>query len=126
MGHRNPQGLYYHQDLNYLFSTEHGPSGGDEINILDLNKDYTEVPNYGWPMASYGRHYFDNNDDNDIRYKLSPLKKSHSENGFIEPLRYFDPSVGISQVIGVNEDFYETEGNVLFVGTMGTAKKLKE
>lgn len=126
IGHRNPQGLYYHQKLNYLFSTEHGPSGGDEINFLDLNKKYENVPNYGWPLSSYGRHYFDNNDDNDSRYKLSPLKKSHSKYGFIEPLKYFDPSVGISQIIGVNKDFYKSDGNVFFVGTMGTAKKLKE
>jgi hypothetical protein len=126
IGHRNPQGLYYHKNLNYLFSTEHGPSGGDEINVLDLNQSYNEPPNYGWPLSSYGRHYFDNDDDNDIRYKLSPLKKSHSKYGFIEPLKYFDPSVAISQIVGVNNDFYNTDGNVLFVGTMGTAKKLKE
>ena len=125
-GHRNPQGLYYHSDLNYLFSTEHGPSGGDEINILNLNQNFDKIPNYGWPLSSYGRHYFDNNDDNDIRYKLSPLKDSHSKYGFVEPLKYFNPSVGISQIVGVNKDFYETDGNVLFVGTMGTAKKLKE
>ena len=126
IGHRNPQGLYYHQNLNYLFSTEHGPSGGDEINFLDLNKNYENVPNYGWPLSSYGRHYFDNDNDNDTRYKLSPLKKSHSKYGFIEPIKYFDPSVGISQIIGVNKDFYKSDKNVFFVGTMGTAKKLKE
>ena len=34
LGHRNPQGLYYHSNLNYLFSTEHGPNGGDEINKI--------------------------------------------------------------------------------------------
>ncbi len=126
LGHRNPQGLYYHSNLNFLFSTEHGPSGGDEINLLDLNQNYNEIPNYGWPLSSYGRHYFDNNDDNDIRYKLSPLKNSHSDYGFVEPLKYFVPSVGISQIVGVDKNFYETNGSVLFVGTMGTAKKLKE
>ncbi len=126
MGHRNPQGLYYHSNLNYLFSTEHGPNGGDEINLLNLNKKYGEIPNYGWPISSYGRHYFDNDDDNDVRYKLSPLKGSHSKFGFIEPLKYFNPSVGISQIVGVDKNFYDTDGNVLFVGTMGTAKKLKE
>ena len=126
MGHRNPQGLYYHSNLNYLFSTEHGPSGGDEINLLDLNKKYSEIPNYGWPISSYGRHYFDNDDDNDVRYKLSPLNNSHAKYGFIEPIKYFNPSVGISQIVGVDKKFYQTDGNVLFVGTMGTAKKLKE
>lgn len=126
MGHRNPQGLFYHSSLNYLFSTEHGPSGGDEINILNLNKKNKDIPNYGWPISSYGRHYFDNNNNDDVRYKLSPLKNSHSDYGFIEPLKYFNPSVGISQIVGVGKNFYKTDGNVFFVGTMGTAKKLKE
>ena len=35
MGHRNPQGLYFSEDLNSFFSTEHGPNGGDEINKID-------------------------------------------------------------------------------------------
>ena len=126
MGHRNPQGLYYHSNLNYLFSTEHGPNGGDEINILDLNQNDKAIPNYGWPLSSYGKHYFDDNNENDVRYKLSPLKDSHSKYGFIEPLKYFTPSVGISQIVGVDKEFYNTDGDVLFVGTMGTAKKLKE
>ena len=127
MGHRNPQGLYFSNDLNMLFSTEHGPSGGDEINLLNLNNnDENEIPNYGWPLSSYGRHYFDNNDDDDIRYKLSPLNDSHSKYGFKEPLKYFNPSVGISQIVGVNKNFYDSTGDVLIVGTMGTAKKLKE
>ena len=127
MGHRNPQGLYFDNDLNTLFSTEHGPSGGDEINYLDFNQiNYIDIPNYGWPMASYGRHYFDLGDDQDSRYKLSPLKKSHSKYGFIEPLKYFDPSVGISQIIGIPNDFYKSDNNNFLVGTMGNAKKLKE
>ena len=98
----------------------------EEINLLNLNKKYSEIPNYGWPISSYGRHYFDNDDDNDVRYKLSPLNNSHAKYGFIEPIKYFNPSVGISQIVGVDKKFYQTDGNVLFVGTMGTAKKLKE
>ncbi len=127
LGHRNPQGLFLSKNLNYLFSTEHGPNGGDEINIIDLNLDKdSELPNYGWPISSYGRHYFDNNDDNDARYKLSPLKKSHKDYGFIEPIKYFVPSVGISQIVGVDKNFYNSDNDIFFVGTMGTAKKLKE
>ena len=80
IGHRNPQGLYYSNDLNILFSTEHGPSGGDEINFLNLDVNDNTIANYGWPIASYGRHYYDNEDDKDKRYELSPLKKSHSKN----------------------------------------------
>ena len=55
-GHRNPQRLYYDKQDNIIVSTEHGPYGGDEINILKIGK------NYGWPIASYGEKYpkFDN------------------------------------------------------------------
>jgi glucose/arabinose dehydrogenase len=126
MGHRNPQGLYFSNELNMLFSTEHGPSGGDEINFLDFNVNKDQIANYGWPIASYGRHYFDNDDDKDKRYELSPLKKSHSKNGFIEPLKYFVPSVGISQIIGVPKKFFKSDNNKFLVGTMGNAKKFKE
>ena len=126
-GHRNPQGLFYSKNLNALFSTEHGPSGGDEINFLDFKK-YTEnnSANFGWPMASYGRHYFDNDDDSDTRYILSPLKKSHKENGYIEPIKYFTPSVGISQIIGVPNEFYKSTQNSFIVGTMGHAQKIND
>ena len=55
MGHRNPQGLYFDKENNKIFSTEHGPSGGDEINIIKQNLN--ETPNYGWPISSYGDHY---------------------------------------------------------------------
>ena len=122
-GHRNPQGLYFNKQTNQLLSTEHGPSGGDEINVINLhNKD--KILNYGWPVASYGNHYFEEKNDN--RLELSPLKKSHKENGFIEPIKYFVPSVGISQIIGIPNDFFETKSQQFIVGTMGTAKKLKD
>ena len=122
-GHRNPQGLFLNNQTNQLFSTEHGPNGGDEVNVINFNSD-NEIPNYGWPIASYGEHYFQEKNDN--RLKLSPLKKSHEENGFVEPIKYFVPSVGISQIIGVPNDFFESQSQQFVVGTMGTAKKLKE
>ncbi len=124
-GHRNPQGLFYSKDLNMLFSTEHGPAGGDEINFLKVDKSREAIPNYGWPMSSYGRHYFDNDDDKDSRYELSPLYKSHAKYGYIEPLKYFVPSVGISQIIGVSNEI-SNKNYKFFVGTMGNAKKFKE
>ena len=49
-GHRNPQGLLVN-DNNVILSTEHGPRGGDEINIIQSGK------NYGWPAITYGRDY---------------------------------------------------------------------
>ena len=49
-GHRNPQGLYIDKNKN-IFSTEHGPEAGDEINLIEENK------NYGWPLATFGTAY---------------------------------------------------------------------
>lgn len=126
MGHRNPQGLYLDNTSKNLLSTEHGPSGGDEINILKLDLKSEKTPNYGWPISSYGRHYHDDNDDGDSRYKLSPLYKSHKKHGFIEPIKFFDPSVGISQITKINNSFYKSNQNSFVVGTMGSAKKMKE
>ena len=125
-GHRNPQGLFLSEDLNILFSTEHGPHGGDEINFLKIDELKNTIPNYGWPMASYGRHYYDNNNDDDERYKLAPLKKSHSKYGYVEPLKYYNPSVGISQIIGIPKKFSGKDNYKFVVGTMGNAKRFKE
>ncbi len=56
MGHRNPQGLFYDKANNFfLLEAEHGPEGGDEINLIQLNENIT--PNYGWAISSYGEHY---------------------------------------------------------------------
>ena len=55
LGHRNPQGLYYSNKFDFILSTEHGPKGGDEININ--NNPFSKVKNFGWPISSYGEHY---------------------------------------------------------------------
>ena len=91
MGHRNVQGLYYDKNKNLIWSSEHGPKGGDEVNLNDLNEKNNVIPNYGWPISSYGKHYVD---DKSL-YEKAPLKKSHVKNGFIEPKKYFVPSIGI-------------------------------
>ena len=104
MGHRNPQGLFVKDD-KFIFETEHGPEGGDEINIINWSKK-DEVPNYGWPVSSYGNHYGGVNDFNKDLYKKYPLHKSHSEYGFSEPLKYFVPSIGISQILGLDKNIY--------------------
>ena len=51
LGHRNPQGLYFDQEENVLYANEHGPLGGDELNIIEKGG------NYGWPLFSHGRNY---------------------------------------------------------------------
>ena len=101
MGHRNPQGLHHDRHNNLILSTEHGPKGGDEINLIKLNEK--NIPNYGWPIASYGEHY-DQVMVADGSLDEYPLLKSHKNNGFIEPLKYFVPSIGISEIISLNND----------------------
>jgi len=88
MGLRNPQGLTYIKNKNILINTEHGPKGGDEININFLDKIY----NFGWPIASYGIRY--NGED--------PFQKNHDK--FDEPVRHFSPSIAPSQIIPTFND----------------------
>ena len=98
LGHRNQQGLFYYQDENgnqFILNSEHGPKGGDEINVNYLENE--KLYNFGWPIASYGINYDGTN----------PFKSSHKDHGFDEPLKYFTPSIGISEIsiINNNEDF---------------------
>ena len=103
MGHRNPQGLYFDEENNFIIETEHGPKGGDEINLIKIDHlKGDKVLNYGWPISSYGEHY-DNEIDQSL-YEKYPLHKSHIDYGFIEPIKFFTPSIGISEVIKIESD----------------------
>lgn len=102
LGHRNPQGLYYDLDKDYVISTEHGPHGGDEIN---LNLNTKIVKNFGWAISSYGEHYGGKESyENKSKYKKYPLHKSHKDYNFIEPIKYFVPSIGISQLVQIKQN----------------------
>ena len=93
-GFRNNQGL--HVGSACILSTDHGPEGGDEINNIKINK------NYGWPFASYGEPY-EKNDIND--YKFPHFLKSHINNNFEEPIFSFLPSIAISRLIRIPDNF---------------------
>lgn len=110
VGHRNQQGMYL-INQNLILTTEHGPKGGDEINLINLKE--TQIQNFGWPMASYGTHYDSVPLSRAIK-KIAPLKKSHKEYGFIEPKHYFKDSIGISEII---KNFY-SETNNYFVTSL--------
>ncbi len=110
IGHRNPQGLFYSKKFDFILSTEHGPKGGDEINF-NLNP-FSEIKNFGWPISSYGEHYATHYSKKIL--KEAPLNNSHKKYGFIEPLKYFVPSIGISQTISLNHNDDE-----FLVGAMG-------
>ena len=74
LGHRNPQGLYFDKKNNFILETEHGPAGGDEINLIEtdnINKD--KIQNFGWAISSAGEHYGAKSETNKIKYKNNLL-----------------------------------------------------
>ena len=87
------------ENQNAIISTEHGPKGGDEININRYPS--SKIMNFGYPISSYGEHY--SNDK--YLYEEAPLYKSHKDYGFEEPVDYFVPSIGISDVEKYNDKY---------------------
>ena len=112
-GHNNPQGITFNKNRNIIFSAEHGPQGGDEVNVNDLSENKNKIKNFGWPIASYGEHYGYPAEDIMHLYDMAPLYKSHKAHGFIEPLDYFVPSIGISDIVSYKDK--------LFVASMGSS-----
>ena len=108
MGHRNPQGLYFDKENNFLLETEHGPQGGDEINLIDLyNENINKIPNYGWAIVSAGEHYGGKKESTNKQiYEKYPLYKSHSDYGFTEPLKSFVPSIAIAEIVKIGKNNY--------------------
>ena len=102
-GHRNAMGLY--ADSNVILSTEHGPRGGDEINKIEIDG------NYGWPVASYGDPY-------GLNPKKEKYLDSHKNNGFIEPIFSFIPSIGISEIIKIPNSFSNNWKNNFIVSSL--------
>jgi hypothetical protein len=127
MGHRNPQGLYYDPQNDLIFSTDHGPKGGDEINV-DIYPKKNKIKNYGWPKSSYGVRYdedinfIDESCSKELLVKIAPLCKSHKNFGFEEPLKFFTPSIGITQLLRISKleisNFHE-----LLIASMGYDKE---
>jgi hypothetical protein len=93
-GHRAPQGLEFDPDRKLLFSTEHGPRGGDELNLIE------EGNHYGWPYVTFGREYLTEQKKLLNNFKTKPKTNSHE--GFTEPLYSWVPSVAPSQLAIVN------------------------
>ena len=130
IGHRNPQGLFYDVKNDILFSTEHGPQGGDEINV-NVSPNLNKIKNFGWAISSYGEHYgFDDGWSEKIKketdliddlYKVAPLNKSHKDFGFEEPIKYFTPSIGITEILKVKNN--KSDIHKLLVSSLGWNKE---
>lgn len=100
-GHRNPQGMAIHPVTGNVWIHEHGPKGGDEINIVEAGK------NYGWPIITYGKNY-----------SGTTITKNTSLPGMEQPIHYWDPSIAPSGMTFITSNVYpEWKGNVL-VGSL--------
>ncbi|WP_281777824.1 PQQ-dependent sugar dehydrogenase [Croceibacter atlanticus] len=96
-GHRNPQGMEINPETNTIWLHEHGPKGGDEINIPKKGL------NYGWPSITYGKNY-----------SGTTITKDTSKPGMEQPVFYWVPSIAPSGMSFVTSDKYPNlKGNLL-------------
>lgn len=96
-GHRNPQGMIKNPDTGEIWVHEHGPQGGDEINIVQKGK------NFGWPVISYG-----------INYDGTSFTDLTAKEGMEQPLFYWVPSIAPSGFAVVTSNKYpDWKGNLL-------------
>ena len=101
-GHRNPQGIALHPVTGEVWTHEHGPQGGDEINIIKSGR------NYGWPIITYGVNY---------GWGTKIGEGTHKQ-GMEQPIYYWDPSIAPSGMSFYRGDkFPKWRGN-LFVGAL--------
>ena len=101
IGNRNMQGIDQHPDTGTIWATEHGPMGGDELNILGNGK------NYGWPVISWG-----------INYDGSKVTEMSAKDGMEQPIKYWTPSPALSAVEFYTGDLFKKWKNNLLVGAL--------
>lgn len=97
-GHRNPQGLALNPWTGDVWETEHGPMGGDELNIIGKGK------NYGWPAITYG-----------IDYDGKPISPDSVKAGMEQPVIFWRPSIATSNLVFLEGDQYPAWKTNLFV-----------
>ena len=96
-GNRNPQGLVYDAIGKRLWAAEHGPRGGDEINLIEKGK------NYGWPVITYG-----------MNYNGTPISNKTQQDGMEQPKHYWTPSIAVSNIeIYRGKSFADWNGKLL-------------
>jgi glucose/arabinose dehydrogenase len=100
-GHRNPQGLAFNPTTGELWESEHGPRGGDELNILHPGH------NYGWPVITYG-----------INYDGTPITDHTSQAGMDQPITYWVPSIAASPITFYTGNRFPHWKNNLFLGAL--------
>lgn len=100
-GHRNPQGLAVHPGTGQVFVSEHGPRGGDEINLILAGK------NYGWPIVTYGREY-----------SGPAIGEGFEKPGMESPLKYYVPSIAPSSLMIYSGKKHKDWGGQFFLGAL--------
>ncbi len=100
-GHRNPQGMTIHPETRAIWTHEHGPRGGDEINIIQAGK------NYGWPVISYG-----------VNYSGTKFTDITEKDGMEQPLHYWVPSIAPSGMTFISSERYGNWKGNLLVGSL--------
>lgn len=100
-GHRNPQGMARDPKTGFIWTHEHGPRGGDELNVIRAGT------NYGWPILSYG-----------INYSGSEFAEGTSRPGYADPAWYWVPSIAPSGMTFVTSDKYPDWQGGLLVGSL--------
>jgi glucose/arabinose dehydrogenase len=104
-GLRNPQGLHWSKD-GHVWLTDHGPRGGDELNLLRAGA------NYGWPAVTYGTAY--------SRFIWPPARQPGRHEGFEPPIHAWVPTVGISQLVQLEGDEWARwQGDLLILSLNG-------
>lgn len=105
-GHRNPQGMYYDTTLQVLYANEHGPFGGDELNIIEKGG------NYGWPLFSHGLNYDGS--------PVSSLREAGAETFSILPLKHWDQIVRVSPsgLLKVSDSRFLTWNGSFLMGSL--------
>jgi glucose/arabinose dehydrogenase len=107
-GHRNQQGMAVHPETGAIWQTEHGPHGGDELNLVEAGN------NYGWPAVSYGDTYSDQ----------TPIGGTEGP-GITDPVEYWDPSPALSGLTVYAGDRFSEWQNDLFLGALAHQKILR-
>lgn len=109
-GHRNQQGAALNPWTGQLWTHEHGPRGGDEINIPKPGK------NYGWPIATHG-----------INYSLLPIPEAKGEHvdGMVDPHHVWEKSPGISGMAFYDSPTFKAWDHNLFIGALATQELIR-
>jgi glucose/arabinose dehydrogenase len=100
-GHRNEQGLAINPTSGELWETEHGPRGGDEVNIIGKGR------NYGWPVIGYG-----------VDYSGAKIHESTARNGMEQPIKYWVPSIAPSGMTFYTAKLFPKWTGSLFTGAL--------